>query len=82
MTANKYTKNPVKIEAIHCTVSPELEDALIARIDTQNIEHDLVPGDDILTKTLECTMRAHPGNYICYPCKPDIFDETHQEEKE
>ncbi|HCN40234.1 hypothetical protein [Rothia sp. (in: high G+C Gram-positive bacteria)] len=82
MTANKYTKNPVKIEATHYTVSLELDEALTSWIDAQNIEYDLVPGDDILTKTLECTMRAHPGNYICSPCKPDIFDETHQEEKE
>lgn len=35
-------------------------------------------------KTLECIMRANPGDYIItgikgeqYPCKPDIFEKTY-----
>ena len=86
MTAKKYTKKPVQIEAIHYTGSPESYEALTAWIDSKNIDCGLIPGDDILIKTLEGTMRAHPGDYIIrgvqgeyYPCKSDIFAETYQE---
>lgn len=48
-------------------------------------EYDLGPGNSLMIKTLEGTMRADPDDWIIkgvkgelYPCKPDIFAATYE----
>jgi len=44
-----------------------------------------IAGMNIIIQTLEGVMTADPGDYIikgvkgeCYPCKPDIFEQTYE----
>ena len=84
----KYRKKPVIIEAFQwCPLSPNPE--------AKNIPHwlvmsnyDIGPGNSLLIKTLEGTMRADPDDWIIqgvkgeiYPCKPDIFEATYEKVK-
>ncbi|NWO15734.1 MAG: hypothetical protein HLX46_02570 [Corynebacterium sp.] len=89
MSAKKYRKKPVEIEAIQLTKDNVHE--VTAWCGGQAAE-SLVPwtGRGLKTVlnifTLEGKMMADYGDYIVkgvkgefYPCKPDIFAETYEE---
>ena len=78
----QYRKKPVVIEAMQFTRENGTEvSAFIG-------EHELYGVCDFFDlETLEGTMQASPGYYIIkgvqgefYPCKPDIFAATYEEE--
>lgn len=77
----KYRKRPVVIEAIQYT-GKNMTDVL-AWSGLPEITEHFGGGLDIVT--LEGTMRADKGDWIIrgvkgelYPCKPDIFEATHE----
>lgn len=83
MTAQRFRKKPVEIEALLYTGDNWVEIANWLR------ESDVRIGQDHTGKasipTLEGTMYASPGDWIIrgvqgefYPCKPDIFAETYE----
>lgn len=85
----KYRKKPVVIEAVEFQGTPasaievfETFDIPGARVrpDLQNLERCAIS-----IPTLEGVMRADAGDWIIrgvkgefYPCRPDIFAETHE----
>lgn len=86
----KYRKKPVVIEAMHFTTEAEGE-AVIDWIAANGGEVVSSRGHvdgrryEFGIKTLEGKMLAVPGDWIIrgvagefYPCKPDIFDATHE----
>lgn len=83
MTAQRFRKKPVEIEAMLYTGDNWVEIAKWLR------ESDVRIGREHTGKasipTLEGTMYASPGDWIIrgvqgefYPCKPDIFAETYE----
>lgn len=92
LTAMKYTKKPVTIEAVLwdgkqvSEVTPWISQALNTKWGEGSI---MRTGDVIEIYTLEGIVRANPGDYIIrgvkgelYPCKPDIFEATYSKEGE
>lgn len=94
MSAKRYRKKPVEIEARKFIGNSELIDVYeLAEWCGGEFKHDTHPGQERKTyywsieiPTLEGTMRATPGDYIIrgvqgefYPCKPDIFAATYEE---
>ena len=92
MTARRFREKPVVIEAMQFTTNNEhgspTMDAIVNWAnqgqDTLRAWHN---GTDIFIPTLEGTMRAAVGDWITkgvqgefYPCKPDIFAATYEEE--
>jgi hypothetical protein len=90
MSAKRYRKKPVEIEAIRFLGDNATDciDWILAGDGTARY-HD--PSDglgslrQIAIDTLEGTMRADAGDWIIrgvkgeyYPCKPDIFEATYQ----
>lgn len=83
-TPKKYRKKPVVIEADIYNGGEDEARRLVDWIGT--VVHD--PEDNTLEiETLEGVMKAQPGDYIIkgikgefYPCKPDIFEATYEEE--
>lgn len=82
--AEKYRKKPVVIEAMRYTGTP---DTCVAIHEWCGYQHNPEAGCDsgIYIDTLEGQMRADVGDWIIkgvqgefYPCKPDIFEETHE----
>lgn len=84
MSATKYRKKPVEIEAM-------LYDGTTTRCEEIHawcgFQHDPEAGCDsgIYIETLEGRMLASVGDYIIrgvqgefYPCKPDIFEATYE----
>ena len=76
----KFRKKPVVIDAFRW--SPLDSNAQLPHWVK---DYDVGPGNSILIKTLEGTMRADMGDWIIrgvknevYPCKPDIFDATYE----
>ena len=77
----KFRKKPVVIEAVQY-------DGTFPLAFLNSDERVRYAGDDsgdIEIVTLEGVMRAHIGDWIIrgvngevYPCKPDIFSETHE----
>jgi hypothetical protein len=83
ITAKRYRKRPVVIEAIKWDGTNY--DAVIAFLGKDHVERTMGPGIDALyINTLEGVMRADLGDWIirgvteCYPCKPDIFEITYE----
>ena len=85
----KYRKKPVIVEAVRYWADVEtFEDAerfTGQAFDARDAACHILSGVFPI-KTLEGTMWAREGDYIikgvhgeCYPCKPDIFDETYEE---
>ena len=80
----KYRKKPVVVEAIQLKAGEQrgefAQDVIDGRVRyTEN--------ETILIATLEGTMEAFPGDWIIrgvkgelYPCKPDIFEATYEQE--
>lgn len=78
----KYRKKPVVIEAIQWNGSNAFE----IWNDFEDIPIRLKEEGTLLISTLEGDHIASIGDYIikgikgeCYPCKPDIFEETYEE---
>lgn len=79
----KFRKKPVVIEAVQFT--REAKDAAFNFVNCNRsaVFHDGEPAMDI--QTLEGVMTARIGDWIIkgvngefYPCKPDIFEKTHE----
>lgn len=78
----RFRKKPVIIEAVQWLVSIESE------VEIKKLGCNFVVGpnpDFIYIETLEGIMEASPFDWIikgikgeCYPCKPDIFNETYE----
>lgn len=94
----KYRKRPVVIDAIQWTGENQREmwdfltgrtnDYMSASGDNFYIDHSKIKGG-LVIKTLEGEHLASIGDYIIkgvkgefYPCKPDIFEMTHEPVKE
>jgi hypothetical protein len=90
----KYRKKPVVIEAIQWTGSNLEEIKEFVGKDLEYEIHDATwkvgagkPRVHMIIKTLEGEHIATEGDYIIkgvkgefYPCKPDIFEETYEQE--
>lgn len=91
----KYRKKPVVIEAMQwdgttASATPTINWAL-----DHDVTITYYCGDEcrsdlhvLLVSTLEGAMKAQPGDYIIkgvqgefYPCKPDIFASTYEQEQ-
>lgn len=85
----RYRKKPVVIEAFQL---PAVDDWNIAPFmdwaEEQGL-HNYTSGRDesIVIETLEGSMQADPGDWIIkgvagefYPCKPEIFEQTYEQE--
>lgn len=89
--SKKYRKKPVVIEAKKLPFKADesgsmLMVELMSWMDSEHIKYE---PEGIKIKTLEGTMLASWGDYIIkgikgefYPCKPDIFEATYEEESE
>ena len=92
----KYRKKPVVIEAIEFDGTLDSVSKIDDMIRATG-QYGFCRGDGSTTegreflniKTLEGTMRADKGDFIIkgvqdefYPCKPEIFWKTYEEEKE
>ncbi|MDY0140047.1 MAG: hypothetical protein RBR50_10125 [Candidatus Izemoplasmatales bacterium] len=85
----KYRKKPVVIQAFKWTGDiDQLEDPewVVEEIKKGNVTFNGTP-ITMKIKTLEGVMTAQIGDYIIqgvngeiYPCKPDIFEKTYEEE--
>ena len=89
-----YKKKPVEIEAVQFTGHNFDEIRAFAgdkvRFDYHDTAWEVGKGPVIASAvidTLEGSMRASKGDYIIkgvqgefYPCKPDIFEQTYEEE--
>ena len=77
----KYRKKPVVIEA--CQFNGKNIRDIFSWMKTRRSMN----GNTLVIHTLEGDMYASPGDWIIcgvhgefYPCKPDIFNETYEEE--
>lgn len=83
LTAARYRKKPVVIEAMRYTV--ESCRSLHDWMGLEHADHDLDCQMGIAIDTLEGQMIASVGDWIIqgvqgefYPCKPDIFEQTYE----
>lgn len=86
MTAKKYTKKPVQIEAFLYTGGTESALEVMKWMSKGHQDVEVRDEDKIIIETLEGDITASPGDYIIkgvhgefYPCKPDIFSLTYDE---
>lgn len=84
----KYKKKPIIVEAIlfNGLNSQEIENWIGKPIIKQKFSNEIVA---LEIPTLEGTMVASVGDYIIkgikeefYPCKPEIFEQTYEEEEQ
>lgn len=81
----KYRKKPVVIDAIQFLGAKNLR-AVCDFIGGEDGQTYLCrPPDELRILTLEGVMHADKGDWIirgvkgeCYPCKPDIFEQTYE----
>lgn len=88
MSAQRFRKRPVVIEAVKYDGSSTGSDAIRHWIDTGEYVTYRVRTTDVRSMsipTLEGAMIALPGDWIIkgvqgefYPCKPDIFEATYK----
>ena len=81
--SKKYRKKPVVIDAIEYT---PYAPTVLAWIDA-NVKDYCFDAEYLMINTLEGRMKTDPGDFIikgvkgeCYPCKPDIFHISYEEE--
>lgn len=81
----KYIKKPVTVEAVQ--FNGENFDEIAQAFNIAPFKKDF--GDQLLIDTLEGQMKAKPGDWIIkgikgefYPCKPDIFAESYEEQSD
>ena len=79
----RYRKKPVTIEAVQWTGNNISE---ICKFTGRDVSH-LLSGGQLYITTLEGVHHASVGDYIIkgvkgefYPCKPDIFANTYEED--
>ncbi len=82
--ANKFRKKPVVIEAIQFDASSK-NLAILSEFVAQRTLHFDPEKEQVVIKTLEGEHIASKGDWIikgvqgeCYPCKPDIFEQTYE----
>jgi hypothetical protein len=91
MSAMRYRKKPVVVEAMQFTGLGGVASDIIRWIDDNTLDRGaevayLAPSSQIIAIcTLEGVMHANVGDWIIkgvqgefYPCKPDIFDATYE----
>lgn len=89
MTAQKFRKKPVEIEAAQWGIpgAPSRPEQIVNWVTERGgrARYVLEPFEALAIVTLEGTMYASPGDWIIrgvqgefYPCKPDIFAATHE----
>lgn len=85
----KFRKKPVVIEAVQFTDEESAQEILDWVSHDQKVAWTTAGGviSQIFIDTLEGEMTASPNDWIIkgvngefYPCKPDIFDKTYEEE--
>lgn len=85
----KFRKKPVVIEAVQFTDEESAQEILEWVSQEQSVDWDTAGGvvSRIFITTLEGDMTASPNDWIIkgvngefYPCKPDIFEKTYEEE--
>lgn len=90
MSAQKFRKKPVEIEAYQFTGSSSsanmIEDWIAGGPYPERGGMQTADMRNCKIETLEGTMTARPGDWIIkgvqnefYPCKPDIFEATYKE---
>ena len=87
MTPKKYRKKPVVIEAMELRIDTLFDVAAWCNGDAHSEREPGALAIWVDIPTLEGVMRADRGDYIIrgvkgefYPCKPDIFAATYEEE--
>lgn len=88
MTAKRYRKRPVIIEAVLFAGSEQSADEVAEWCGGVKWVRHVVTDEWVVSiPTLEGWMTASPGDYIIrgvqgefYPCKPDIFAATYEED--
>lgn len=82
----KFRKKPVVIQAVLYDGSEQAWNAIIEMGCTET-QQDVDQLHDFHIKTLEGLMLCKKGDYVIkgikgefYPCKPDIFEATYEEE--
>lgn len=86
MTASRYRKKPVVIEARELTAD-NIRDIHEWITEAGGLAWMAVPANELYIETLEGSMHASIGDYIIkgikgefYACKPDIFELTYEPE--
>lgn len=92
MSAKKYRKKPVEIEAMQVLDDLQVHEAICRWAAKDIPQGKIFPvvmsafDSHLIIHTLEGTMRANLGDFIIkgvqgefYPCKPDIFEATYEE---
>ena len=88
MSVKHYVKKPVVIRAIQFTGSNHIR--IVKEFTGATFHMGLIDESSgknwLEVVTLEGKMRVSKGDYViegvrgeCYPCKPDIFEETYEE---
>ncbi len=79
----RYRKKPVVVEAVQYDGTNDREIGQFAGLDASVIGRERA----LVIHTLEGNMHVSPGDYVIrgvqgehYPCKPDIFESTYEEE--
>lgn len=82
MSAQKYRKRPVVVEAVQLVEGND--DAIMQFMQATSCPFEIVGDHAVIIHTLEGDMTADKGDWIIcgvkgefYPCKPDVFDETY-----
>lgn len=92
MSAKKYRKRPVVIEAMQVLDDMRVHEQICQWAAKDIPEGEVIPvvmsafDSHLIIHTLEGTMHAQLGDFIIkgvkgefYPCKPDIFAATYEE---
>lgn len=88
MTAQRYRKKPVVVEAMQFEGTKDSANRVLAWIGSHDQKAQRVSGTDpekgLTISTLEGDMLTDPWDYVIrgvkgefYPCKPDIFHATY-----
>jgi hypothetical protein len=84
VTAGRYRKRPVEVDAIRYDGNPESVFAWGRSLDVDEDAMYYFDGKFIIP-TLEGAMRVDPGDWVIrgiagefYPCKPEIFAATYE----
>ncbi len=82
----KYKKKPIVVEAVQWTGRNDTE--VLEFLENSKSDYDY-NGKEIYIETLEGKMFVSDGDFVikgvkgeCYPCKPNIFEQTYDEVQE
>lgn len=90
MSAKRFRKRPVEVEAMQLVGTTEGCNRVLAWIGTHHgaavRSNRRNPANGIFVNTLEGSVHASAGDWIIrgvagefYPCKPDIFEQTYEQ---